>query len=144
MVNVDIEKVVDIEKLRHTLDTLTINPLTIRPMAVHLKELNQVAPLSVESLRVDHVRHVDPLQIDQLNITSLPTVNLTMSQLPALDINVRRVPPVAVALHQQFEMCSDYCDDGAHSRAAADAPLALGPHHHHTEGLRPARAVQEP
>ena len=87
---------------------LTIEPLTIRPMAVHLKELNQVAPLSVESLRVDHVRHVDPLQIDQLNITSLPTVNLTMSQLPALDINVRRVPPVAVALHQQFEMCSDY------------------------------------
>jgi hypothetical protein len=108
MVNVDIEKVVDVEKLRHTLDTLTINPLTIRPMAVHLKELNQVAPLSVESLRVDHVRHVDPLQIDQLNITSLPTVNLTMSQLPALDINVRRVPPVSVALHQQFEMCSDY------------------------------------
>ena len=88
MVNVDIEKVVDVEKLRHTLDTLTVNPLTIRPMAVHLKELNQVAPLSVESLRVDHVRHVDPLQIDQLNITSLPTVNLTMSQLPALDINV--------------------------------------------------------
>ena len=47
MVNVDIEKVVDVEKLRHTLDTLTVNPLTIRPMAVHLKELNQVAPLSV-------------------------------------------------------------------------------------------------
>ena len=97
----------------HNIDPLDINPLTIKPLtitpvAVHLKELNQVAPLSVELLRVDHVRHVDPLQIDQLNITSLPTVNLTMSQMPALDINVRRVPPVAVALHQQFEMCSDY------------------------------------
>jgi hypothetical protein len=97
----------------HNIDPLDINPLTIKPLtitpvAVHLKELNQVAPLSVESLRVDQVRHVDPLQIDQLNITSLPTMNLTLSQMPALDINVRRVPPVAVALHQQFEMCSDY------------------------------------
>jgi hypothetical protein len=104
--DIKIKQVRDIETLN--INPLTVNPLTIRPMAVHLKELNQVAPLSVESLRVDHVRHVDPLQIDQLNITSLPTVNLTMSQLPALDINVRRVPPVAVALHQQFEMCSDY------------------------------------
>ena len=106
MVSIDIDKVSNIDELR--LEPLDINPLTIKPLAVHLKELNQVAPLSVESLRVDHVRHVDPLQIDQLNITSLPTVNLTMSHLPGLDINVRRVPPVAVALHQQFEMCSDY------------------------------------
>lgn len=106
MVDVKIKQVRDIDPL--DINPLTINPLTVRPLAVHLKELNQVAPLSVESLRVDHVRHVDPLQIDQLNITSLPTVNLTMSQMPALDINVRRVPPVAVALHQQFEMCSDY------------------------------------
>lgn len=104
--DVKIKQVRDIDPVE--LKPLTINPLTVRPMAVHLKELNQVAPLSVESLRVDHVRHVDPLQIDQLNITSLPTVNLTMSQMPALDINVRRVPPVAVALHQQFEMRSDY------------------------------------
>jgi hypothetical protein len=87
---------------------LTVLPLTVTPIAVHLKELNQIAPLSVDSLRVDHVRHIDPLKIEQLDITSLPTVNLTMSQLPALDINVRRVPPVAVALQQQFEMCSDY------------------------------------
>src|SRR5665213_1611568 len=87
---------------------LTINPLTVTPVSVHLKELNHVAPLLVESLRVDHVRHVDPLRIEQLDITALPTVNLTMSQLPALDINVRRVPPVAIALQQRFEMCSDY------------------------------------
>lgn len=87
---------------------LTIEPLTVLPVAVHLKELNQIAPLVVDSLRVDHVRHIDPLQIDQLNISSLPTVNLTMSQLPTLDISVRRAPPIAVALHQQFEMCSNY------------------------------------
>ncbi len=93
---------------------LTVNPLTIAqvekiaPVGVHIKELNQIAPLSVESLRVDHVRHVDPLRIDRLNITQLPSVNITMSQLPALDLNVRRVPPVTIALHQQFEMTSSY------------------------------------
>ena len=103
---------IDLKSTHYTealpLAPLTVNPLTVTPIAVHLKELNQIAPLCVESLRVDHVRHVDPLQIEQLNITSLPTVNLTMSQLPALDINVRRVPPIAVALQQQFEMNSDY------------------------------------
>ncbi len=93
---------------------LTVNPLTIAqvekvaPVGVHIKELNQIAPLSVELLRVDHVRHVDPLRIDRLNITQLPSVNITMSQLPALDLNVRRVPPVTIALHQQFEMTSSY------------------------------------
>jgi hypothetical protein len=87
---------------------LTIEPLTVKPVAVHLKELNQVAPLTVDSLRVDQVRHVDPLRIDQLNITNLPTVSLSMSQLPALDINLRSAPPLAVAIQQQFEMSSDY------------------------------------
>jgi hypothetical protein len=95
-------------KSTHYTEAMPIAPLTITPVAVHLKELNQIGPLSVDSLRVDQVSHVDPLQIDQLDITSLPTVNLTMSQLPALDINVRRVPPVAVAIQQQFEMCSNY------------------------------------
>ncbi|HWU14166.1 MAG TPA: hypothetical protein VN157_09175 [Caulobacter sp.] len=91
-----------------TINPVTLTPVTVTPIAIHLKELNQVAPLSVESLRVDHVRHVDPLRIEQLNISSLPTVNLAMSQMPALDINVRRVPPVAVAIQQQFEMNSNY------------------------------------
>jgi hypothetical protein len=72
-----------------TIKPLTLTPVTVTPIAVHLKELNQIAPLSVESLRVDHVRHVDPLRIEQLNISSLPTVNLTMCQL-------------------QFEMNSEY------------------------------------
>jgi hypothetical protein len=114
--DIDIEKVRNVETLRVapltltpvTLTPVTLTPVTVTPIAVHLKELNQIAPLSVESLRVDHVRHVDPLRIEQLNISSLPTVNLTMSQLPALDINVRQVPPVAVAIQQQFEMSSDY------------------------------------
>lgn len=91
-----------------TLTPVTLTPVTVQPIAIHLKELNQVAPLSVESLRIDHVRHVDPLRIEQLNISTLPTVNVAMSQMPAMDINVRRMAPVALAIQQQFEMNSNY------------------------------------
>jgi hypothetical protein len=101
-------------KSTHYTEALPVAPLTvadvaqIAPVGVHIKELNQLPPLLVESLRVDHVRHVDPLRIEQLDVTGLPTVNITLSQLPALDINVRRVPPVAIAIQQQFEMSSAY------------------------------------
>ena len=95
-------------KSTHYTEAMPLAPVTVTPLAVHLKELNQIAPFTVESLRIDRVGHIDPLTIDQLTVTGLPTVNLAMSQLPAVDINVRKVPPLAVALHQQFEMCSDY------------------------------------
>jgi hypothetical protein len=109
---------IDIDSL-HFSNNLTLNPVTLEPVTVaavqkvapigiHIKEFNQVAPLSVESLRVDHVRHVDPLRIEQLDITRLPSVNITLSQLPGLDLNVRRVPPVAISIQQQFEMNSNY------------------------------------
>jgi hypothetical protein len=123
MVSVTIDS---IDQVRN-IDPITINPLTINPLninpfvidsirriekiapaAVHIKELNQIAPISVDSLRVDHVRHVDPLQIDRLNVTNLPTVNLSLSQLPALDLNVRRVPPITIALGQRLELSSNY------------------------------------
>ena len=97
-----------------TIKPLTVTPLTIAdvqkvaPIGVHIKELNQIAPLLVESLRVDHVRHIDPLNIERLNITHLPSVNLSLSQLPPLDLNVRRVPPVAISLQQQLELTSSY------------------------------------
>jgi len=97
-----------------TINPLTVNPLTIAdvqkiaPVGVHIKELNQIAPLLVESLRVDHVRHIDPLRIEQLNITQLPSVDLSLSRIPPLDLNVRGVPPVAIALQQQFELTSSY------------------------------------
>ena len=72
-----------------TINPLTVNPLTIAdvqkiaPVGVHIKELNQIAPLFVESLRVDHVRHIDPLRIERLNITQLPSVNLSLEPTPA-------------------------------------------------------------
>lgn len=80
----------------------------IAPAAVHIKELNQIDPLTVESLRVDAVRKIEPLRIDRLNVTHLPMVNLSLSTLPQVDINLRRMPPLEVTVHQQFELPSRY------------------------------------
>ena len=108
--NANIDRVHDVE-----IDPFTINSIKrieqiekIAPVAVHIKELDQIAPLSVESLRVDHVRHVDPLRVERFDVTHLPTVNLSLSQIPSLDLNVRRVPPITIAIGQQFELPSCY------------------------------------
>lgn len=80
----------------------------IAPVAVHIKELNQVEPLLVESLRVDRVREIDPLHVDRLNVTRLPVVNLSVSRVPGVELDVRRIPPVAIGIHQMFELPSHY------------------------------------
>lgn len=95
-------------------DPIPIQPVEISkidkvaPVAVHIKELNQVEPLSIESLRVDQVRNLDPLRIDHFNVTHIPTVNLSLSTLPSVGLNVLRVPPVAIAVRQEFELPSQY------------------------------------
>jgi hypothetical protein len=80
----------------------------IAPVAVHIKELNQIGPLQVDSLRIDHVRHIDPLSVERLDVTRLPVVNLSVNQVPSVDVSVRRMPPVSVGIHQEFEMPSNY------------------------------------
>jgi hypothetical protein len=80
----------------------------IAPTAVHIKELNHIDPLSVESLRIDEIRNLDPVSIERFNVTHLPTVNLSLSRLPALDLNIRRVPPVAIGVQQDFYLPSQY------------------------------------
>lgn len=95
-------------------DTVTIEPLTIAriqhiaPAAIHVKELNHVDPLSIESLKIDEVRNIDPVRVDRFNVTHLPTVNLSVGRLPELNLNVGRVPPVAIAIHQCFDLPSSY------------------------------------
>jgi hypothetical protein len=107
--NIDVHFQNDLGLEPVTINPLTINPLTIAdvkkiaPVGVHIKELNQIAPLFL-----DHVRNIDPLRIDHLNITQMPSLNLSLSQLPAVQINVGRVPTVGVALQQQLEMNSSY------------------------------------
>ena len=48
------------------------------------------------------------MRIDHLNITQLPSLNLSLSQLPPVQINVGRIPTVGIALQQQLEMNSSY------------------------------------
>ena len=80
----------------------------IAPAAVHIKEVNQIAPVTVESLKIDRVANLDPLRIEELNVTRLPMVNLALRQLPAVDMNIRRLPPVSIGLHQDVHIPSNF------------------------------------
>ena len=95
----EIDKVANIEPLRIA---------KIAPAAVHVKELNNIDPITIESLRVDEVRNLDPVRIDRFDVTHLPTVNLSLGEVPALDLNLRRIPPLAVGLHQELLLPSEY------------------------------------
>jgi hypothetical protein len=95
----EIDKVANIEPLRIA---------KIAPAAVHVKELNHIDPISIDSLRVDEVRNVEPVKIERFDVTHLPTVNLSLGEVPALDLNLRRIPPFAVGLHQELVLPSEY------------------------------------
>jgi hypothetical protein len=84
------------------------HPFFLQPVAVHLKELNQIDPIAIESLFVSEVRNVEPLQIEKLNVTNLPLMNMALRQLPPIEMNVRHLPPVSIGLHQILEMPSNY------------------------------------
>jgi hypothetical protein len=80
----------------------------IDPVAIHVKEVSRIDPVSIESLRVSTVRDIEPLRVEEVNVTSIPTMNHTVRHMPAMDMSVRRVPPMSVGLHQRFEAVSDY------------------------------------
>jgi hypothetical protein len=80
----------------------------IAPVAVHLKELNHIDPINVDSLFVSQVRNIEPLQIEKFNVTNLPLVNMSLRQLPPVEMSIRQVPPISIGLHQAFEMVSNY------------------------------------
>lgn len=113
MGDIKIKEAKNIEKLRisefSNVDPLVISEVRhIAPAAVHIKELNHIDPISIESLRVNEVRNLDPIRIEKFNVTNLPTVNLSLRQLPAVDMNIRRIPPVSIGLHQDFCLPSTY------------------------------------
>ena len=80
----------------------------IAPIAAHIKEVNHIDPISVESLFVSQVRNIEPINIAKFNVTNLPLVNLALRQIPAVDLNVRRLPAISVGLHQVFDLPSNY------------------------------------
>src|ERR671936_1595097 len=113
MGDVDVKSVKNIDPLViKEIDAVkNIEPLQIAkiaPAAVHVKELNHIDPISVDSLRVDEVRNLEPVKIQQFDVTTLPTVNLSLGEVPALDLNLRRMPPLAVGVHQEFVLPSEY------------------------------------
>ena len=103
----------DHNKLRITelsnIDPLVVDEVRhIAPAAVHIKELNHIDPITIESLKVNEIRNLDPIRVEKFNVTNLPTVNLSLRQLPAVDMNIRRLPPLSVGLHQDFCLPSSY------------------------------------
>ena len=105
--------IADIEKIPPLkIEEVTgIEPLKIgriAPAAIHVKELNNIDPITLEPLRVNEVKNIDPISIPEFNVTRLPTVNLSVRQLPAVDMNIRRLPPVSVGFHQDIHIPSDY------------------------------------
>src|SRR6185312_7874180 len=102
---VDIASVSNIAPV--TIDTVR-RVENIAPVAVHIKELNQVDPLLVDSLRIDQIRALAPVNLDRLNITRLPLVNLSVNQVPNVDLSVGRLPPVSIGVHQVFDLPSQY------------------------------------
>lgn len=80
----------------------------IAPVAVHLKEVNHIDPISIEDLHVSEVRNIEPINIEKFNVTNLPMVNVSLRQLPPVDMNVRRLPPVSIGTHQNFQVPSNY------------------------------------
>ncbi|MEO8325710.1 MAG: hypothetical protein ABI618_07655, partial [Nitrospirota bacterium] len=113
MGDIKIKEAKNLDKLRiselSNVDPLVISEVRhIAPAAVHIKELNHIDPLTIESLRIDEIRNLDPIRVEQFNVTNLPTVNLSLRQLPAVDMNIRRLPPVSIGLHQDFCLPSSY------------------------------------
>jgi len=90
---------------------LTINKdskLRLYPLATHIKEVNHIDPLTIESMRLSEVKNIEPLEIAKFNVTNLPMVNVSLQKLPAVDFNVKTLPPISVGTHQNFCIPSNY------------------------------------
>jgi hypothetical protein len=80
----------------------------IAPIAAHIKEVNHIDPISVDSLHVSEVRNIEPINISRFNVTNLPMMNMSLRKLPPVNLNIRELPAVSLGTHQVFEVPSDY------------------------------------
>lgn len=90
-------KITGIDRVKH-----------IDPVAVHLKEVNHIDPLTIDALHISEVKNIDPLEITRFNVTSLPMVNVSLQQVPSVDINIKSLPAISIGVHQNFCIPSDY------------------------------------
>lgn len=96
-------------KFKSEVDPLSVKrSKNIDPVATHIKEVNHIDPVTIESLRVSSVKGMEPIRVKEVNVTNIPTLNHTVRQMPAMDMSVRRVPPMSVGIHQHFEVPSEY------------------------------------
>lgn len=95
-------------------DRLTgIEPLRIKtPIAAHIKEVNNIDPISIDALNVSEVKNIDPIRVEKFNVTNLPMVNMSLRQLPQVDMNIRKIPPLSIGTHQDFHVPSNYTVSG--------------------------------
>ncbi len=105
--DVEVNQVKDVE-INQVKDVEIDRIQRIAPLAAHIKEINNIDPLSVDAFNVTEVRNIEPLRIREFNVTNLPNVNISLRQLPPVEVNLRRLPPVSVGLHQDFHIPSDY------------------------------------
>jgi hypothetical protein len=105
--DVEVEHVKDVE-VEHVKDVEVEHVKNIGPIAAHIKEVNNIDPLSVDAFNVTQVTNIDPLRVREFNVTNLPTVNVCLRQLPPLEMNLRRLAPLSVGFHQDFHIPSDY------------------------------------
>src|SRR5512140_2795023 len=108
-VHLDLHGVKDAEPLHLDIDEIApLRVQSVAPVAVHLKEVHQIDPLSIESLKIDQVANIDPIQVTRFNVTNLPTVNVCVRQLPTVHMSVGHLPAISVGTHQSFRVPSDY------------------------------------
>jgi hypothetical protein len=105
--DVEIEHVKDVE-IERVKDVEIDRIQRIAPMAAHIKEINNIDPLTIDSFNITEFKNIDPIRIQQFNVTNLPNVNVTLRQLPQVDMNIRTLPPLSVGLNQDFVMPSNY------------------------------------
>jgi hypothetical protein len=80
----------------------------VAPVAVHLKEVNHIDPLTIDALHISEVKNIDPLEITRFNVTSLPMVNVSLQPVPPVDINIKSLPAISIGVHQNFCIPSEY------------------------------------
>ncbi len=105
--DVEVEHVRDVE-IERVKDVEVEHVKNIGPVAAHIKEVNNIDPLSVDAFNVTQVANIDPLRVREFNVTNLPPVNVCLRQLPRLEMSLRRLPPLSVGFHQDFHVPSDY------------------------------------
>ncbi|MCK6586294.1 MAG: hypothetical protein HUU21_11630 [Polyangiaceae bacterium] len=106
---IGIKGIADSEPIHIAVDSMdALRIKSVAPVAAHIKEIDKVAPLSIETAKIDGISNIDALRVTTFDITNLPAMNLSLRQLPQVDLNLRQLPALSVGTHQRFTVPSSY------------------------------------